>query len=97
MSVAANGAIALSALEAADDLPCLILLDLMMPVMDGAHFLQEMRKAPRFSVLPVLLLTADGSATTKAATMGANGGLAKPVQLDTLLSTVSKYCQRCTS
>ena len=93
VSIARNGAIAMSALKAASDLPCLILLDLMMPVMDGEHFLQEMRKDPRLSAVPVVLLTADGHATTKAVTLGVHGGLGKPVQLGDLLSTLSKYCQ----
>jgi CheY-like chemotaxis protein len=91
--VAANGAIAMNALRESSDLPCLILLDLMMPVMDGAQFLQEMRRDPRLSVLPVVLVTADGSAVTKATALGTHGGLRKPVQLDDLLSTVAKYCQ----
>jgi CheY-like chemotaxis protein len=90
--VAANGVIALRALRESPDLPCLILLDLMMPVMDGAEFLQEMRSDPRLSALPVVLVTADGNAITKAAALGTHGGLRKPVQLNDLLATVSKYC-----
>lgn len=93
VSIAANGAIAMTALQAASDLPCLILLDLMMPVMDGEHFLQEMRRDPRLSAVPVVLLTADGHATTKAVTLGVHGGLGKPVELNDLLSTVSTYCE----
>jgi CheY-like chemotaxis protein len=91
--VAANGAIAIDALRESNDLPCLILLDLMMPVMDGAQFLQEMRRDPRLSALPVVVVTADDSAITKATALGTHGGLRKPVQLNELLSTVSKYCQ----
>lgn len=91
--VAANGAIAMDALRNSNDLPCLILLDLMMPVMDGAQFLQEMRRDPRLSALPVVVVTADGSAITKATALGTHGGLRKPVHLDDLLSTVSKYCE----
>lgn len=91
--LAANGAIAMNALRESTDLPFLILLDLMMPVMDGAQFLQEMRGDPRLSELPVVLVTADGSAVTRATALGTHGGLQKPVQLDDLLSTVAKYCQ----
>ena len=91
--LAANGAIAIGALRESDDLPCLILLDLMMPVMDGAQFLEEMRRDPRLSALRVVVITADGSSVTKAAALGTHGGLRKPVQLNELLSTVSKYCQ----
>ena len=90
---AADGAIAIDALRNSNDLPCLILLDLMMPVMDGAKFLQEMRRDPRLSALPVVVVTADGNAITKATALGTHDGLRKPVDLDDLLSTVSKYCQ----
>jgi CheY-like chemotaxis protein len=91
--VAANGAVAMGELRESNDLPCLILLDLMMPEMDGAQFLQEMRNDPRLSALPVVVVTADGSAKAKATALGTHGGLRKPVQLRELLSTVSKFCQ----
>jgi FixJ family two-component response regulator len=45
------------------------------------------------SALPVVVVTADGNAIAKAATLGTHGGLRKPVQLNELLSTVSKYSQ----
>jgi two-component system, chemotaxis family, chemotaxis protein CheY len=93
VSVAANGVIAIDALRESNDLPGLILLDLMMPVMDGEQFLQEMRSDPRLSALPVVVITADGSAIKKATALGTHGGLRKPVPLNELLSTVSKYCQ----
>ncbi len=93
VATARNGAIALSALRAARELPALILLDLMMPVMDGAHFLMVMRNDARLATLPVVLVTADGHATTKAARLGVQGGIKKPVQLNELLFTVAKYCQ----
>jgi two-component system, chemotaxis family, chemotaxis protein CheY len=89
---AMNGALALSALRASNELPCLILLDLMMPVMDGERFLQEMGKDPRLSRLPVVLLTADGPAITDAVTHLHLDGLRKPVEMSDLLLTVSKYC-----
>lgn len=91
--LAANGAIAIGELRASSDLPFLILLDLMMPVMDGAQFLQEMRQDPRLSALPVVVVTADGNAIAKAAALGTQSGLKKPVQLKELLSTVSKYAR----
>ena len=95
VSAVANGDIAIRVLQASNELPCLILLDLMMPVMDGAQFLQEMRRDPRLSAVPVVVVTADGHATAKAAALGTQGGLKKPIQLNELLSTVSKYLQRC--
>jgi two-component system, chemotaxis family, chemotaxis protein CheY len=90
---ASNGEVALRALEAPNALPGLVLLDLMMPVIDGERFLKEMRKDPRLSTLPVVLLTADRRATDQAIALGANHGLRKPVHLNDLIATVSKYCQ----
>ncbi len=53
---AANGREALDALE--KDVPRLILLDLMMPVMDGFDFLLEMRARPEWETIPVVVVTA---------------------------------------
>ena len=52
-----------------------------------------MTNDPRWAAGPVVVVTADGSATRKAAALGTHGGLRKPVQMDELLSTVSKYCR----
>ncbi len=92
VNAAANGAVALSALQSSAELPCLVLLDLMMPVMDGEHFLEQARRDPRLSMLPVVLMTADGHATAKATSLGVLAGLKKPVTLEDLLSAVSKHC-----
>jgi DNA-binding response OmpR family regulator len=91
---ASNGLLALHALEAPNALPGLVLLDVMMPVIDGEHFLQELRKDPRLCALPVVLLTADRQAAAKAVALGADYGLRKPVQLLELVATVSKYYRR---
>lgn len=104
VSTANNGLLALDALRSAFDaqsalgsestLPDLILLDLMMPVMDGERFLQELRRDPQLSTLVVVLLTADSCALAQGIRLGANQGLRKPVQLSDLMATVSKYCDR---
>ena len=46
VSDAANGALAMGALQRSKQLPAVILLDIMMPTMDGEQFLREMRKDP---------------------------------------------------
>ena len=56
MSQAENGRAALERL--AEDLPNLILLDLIMPEMDGFEFLDEMRKTPAYRKVPVVVVTA---------------------------------------
>src|SRR3954466_3369212 len=56
---AANGQLALEALQA-DGTPCVILLDLMMPVMNGWQFREVQVRDPRFSRIPVVVVTAAG-------------------------------------
>ena len=56
VQVATHGDEALSLIE--DSTPDLILLDLMMPVMDGFDFLEEMRARPEVQDTPVIVLTA---------------------------------------
>lgn len=89
---AANGADALALLHGARRLPCLILLDLMMPVMDGYQFRDAQRRDARLAEIPVVLLTADGRAPEKGARLEVAGYLRKPVDLDTLVDAVARFC-----
>jgi CheY-like chemotaxis protein len=87
-----NGRSALAALRAPGaPRPCLILLDLMMPVMDGWAFRAEQLRDPALSDIPVIILTADGSAAEKSAGMNGAGALRKPVELLTLLEAIQPY------
>lgn len=84
---ARNGKEALERLE--PDPPHLILLDLMMPVMDGWEFAQRMRqKPPSVAGIPLIVLSADRNVGSKAKDIGAVGHLAKPFELNDLLSMV---------
>ena len=83
---ARNGKEALDRLE--PERPSLILLDLMMPVMDGWEFSQKMRERPAARGIPVIVLSADRNVGTKAREIGAVGYLAKPFELDDLLQMV---------
>ncbi|MBN9684252.1 MULTISPECIES: response regulator [unclassified Corallococcus] len=83
---ARNGKEALERLE--PDPPHLILLDLMMPVMDGWEFAQRMRQKPDFAGIPIIVLSADRNVGSKAKDIGAMGHLAKPFELNDLLSMV---------
>ena len=86
---ARNGKEALERLE--PDPPRLILLDLMMPVMDGWEFAQRMRqKPPEISRIPVIVLSADRNVGSKALDIGAVGHLAKPFELNDLLEMVRR-------
>jgi CheY-like chemotaxis protein len=68
----------------------LILLDMTMPVLDGWGFRREQRGSPRIADIPVIVLTADGDARAKAASIRAQGFLSKPVSLEALLCEVER-------
>ncbi|MFP4596777.1 MAG: response regulator [Persicimonas sp.] len=57
-TTASNGRLALERLEGAERIPKVILLDLMMPEMDGFEFLREVRKTPAWAEIPVIVVTA---------------------------------------
>jgi CheY-like chemotaxis protein len=70
------------------ELPQLILLDLMMPVMDGWEFAQQIKARPDAASIPIIVLSADRNVGTKAREIGAVGHLAKPFELNELLGLV---------
>jgi two-component system, chemotaxis family, chemotaxis protein CheY len=85
---ARNGKEALERLE--PEPPQLILLDLMMPVMDGWEFAQRMRQKPQVAKIPIIVLSADRNVGSKATDIGAVGHLAKPFELNDLLDMVRR-------
>jgi len=89
----AHGAEALAYLHAGGR-ASIILLDLMMPVMDGITFRLELEKDAALNAIPVILLTADGNAKHKATTMRVADGLDKPMRVEDLLSMVQRHCRR---
>jgi CheY-like chemotaxis protein len=84
---AANGREALDRLRSGAK-PSLILLDLMMPVMNGAEFRAEQLRDPALASIPVVVVSADPAARSKAEVMGAVGCIQKPLDIDALLSQV---------
>jgi CheY-like chemotaxis protein len=89
---AANGVEALAALRQGTVRPCLILLDVMMPTMDGWAFRAEQQRDPALRDIPVVLLSAHTDVRSAAAQMRAAGFLPKPVAIDNLLTTVERFC-----
>ena len=87
---AENGRTALAHLEGPDR-PCLILLDLMMPVMDGWQFRSELKRDPALASIPVVILSAHTQADPTG-TLDAASYLKKPIDLDRLLATVRRFC-----
>jgi CheY-like chemotaxis protein len=69
--------------------PCVILLDLMMPVMDGWEFSETLRADEELSTIPIVVVSAY---TDRAVEIGAQEAIGKPVNLSTLFSLVKKYC-----
>jgi CheY-like chemotaxis protein len=84
---AANGAEALAALRSDVPLPSLIVLDLMMPVMNGWKFLDERLSDATLSRIPVLVLSADPTRQL-ATSRGAVAVVSKPFDLPRLLKQV---------
>ncbi len=84
-----NGSEALEYLRSGQA-PCLILLDLMMPVMDGWTFRKEQQRDPSLTKIPVVVLTAGGKELAEG--IDANLVLCKPLPLEKILRAVSAYC-----
>lgn len=89
VETASDGAAALVRLRRGP-LPSLILLDMMMPRLDGEDLLRELRRDPGTARIPVVILTGHPAARRKASELGAAGCLEKPVELQELLSTVHR-------
>jgi two-component system, chemotaxis family, chemotaxis protein CheY len=86
---ARNGKEALDKLE--PDAPQLILLDLMMPVMDGWQFRQAQIHNTALSDIPVIVVSAAGR--DRIERIQADAYLSKPVDLDELLGCVTQFCR----
>jgi CheY-like chemotaxis protein len=92
VTVATNGLEALQRL-ASDDPPCIILLDLMMPVMDGLTFLARRKTNPTLQEIPVVCVSAGGhDLMARARQLGAEECLAKSSDFDELCGVVGRYC-----
>ena len=87
----ANGREALEYLHNGHPKPEVILLDLMMPVMDGWEFRRKQQADPDVADVPVIVLSALDRA--RAADVDAQAFLKKPLDFDLLLQLVRQYCQ----
>ena len=91
VSVAADGAEALQRMREMSPRPCLVLLDLMMPGMNGFE-LWEAMEGTDLSAIPVLALTGAGAAATARAQQMHLEVLRKPIGLQQLLQAVARFC-----
>jgi CheY-like chemotaxis protein len=91
VETARNGREALERLHRGER-PGLILLDLMMPVMDGCSFRAEQARDPQIAAIPVVVISAVHDASQRASKMGVEGWMMKPLEFDRLAGMVSHYC-----
>jgi len=87
-----NGRSALDLLEheaAVGDAPCLIILDLMLPVMDGWHFADRLREDPQLGKIPIVIMSAYEDPPPPPAAVGF---VKKPVDTETLLQMIALHC-----
>lgn len=91
VTTAANGQEALDYLRQ-NSPPCLILLDMMMPVMDGPTFRAEQMRDPALNDIPVIVMTAGMNRERLVETIEANEYILTPFAIDSLLDMVERYC-----
>src|SRR5262245_57538313 len=87
-----NGEVALNHLRQHQPLPQLILLDLMMPVMNGMDFRRAQLRDLRLAAIPVIVMSAAGE--MQASTLPGDAYLPKPIDFATLLALVEQYCSQ---
>jgi CheY-like chemotaxis protein len=85
----ANGREALSVLEG--EQPALMLVDLFMPIMNGAEFLKVVKKSPKLSTIPRVIMT--GANDPMIGVREDVTVLYKPVDFDALTRLLQKYCE----
>ena len=92
---ATNGRDAIDIIQNTPDVS-IVLMDIMMPDMDGYETMREIRKAPEFRTIPILALTAKAMKgdREKCLNAGASDYIAKPVNTDQLLSLMRVWLFR---
>jgi CheY-like chemotaxis protein len=95
IEIARNGREALERLRANPSID-LVLMDIMMPEMDGLEATREIRSDPRFARLPIIALTANAMIDDRERCLaaGANDYIAKPLDVDKLLSLARVWIRR---
>jgi CheY-like chemotaxis protein len=89
---AANGREALEVLATPGNRPCLILLDLMMPTMDGKTFREAQLRDSALAAIPVVVMSAYRDVTSTASGVEAAAHIRKPVKLAELLRVARQHC-----
>ena len=76
----------------APDVPCLVLLDLMMPRLGGQEFRRAQLGDPTVASVPVVVMSGAIDVEARAHALGAVATVVKPIDLDLLLGVVRRYC-----
>ena len=85
---AKNGSDAIGVLKGRNDID-LILLDIVMPIMNGIEMLKVVRADENLRQLPIIVLTTDETKKNEALESGANGFLMKPIRSDDLKKKIA--------
>lgn len=72
--------------------PCVIFLDSMMPFMNGVQFLAAIRRDPRFTSIPIYVISASGDFDGSEGEVGIRGFIHKPFDPDRMLEIVRRHC-----
>ena len=87
-----QGQEALDYLGASAEMPSLIILDAMMPIMDGYTFRDLQSRNPAIASIPIAFLSADGHLEKRAQQAGLTVFIKKPVDLSPIFHLASRYC-----
>ncbi len=74
--------------------PCVIVLDLRMPGMDGFEFRAEQLRDPALARIPVIVMSGDGLVDERALELGVDEYLRKPIDVDQFISAIESHCPR---
>jgi CheY-like chemotaxis protein len=95
VTLAANGREAFARLSATEALPDVILLDLLMPVMNGWQFCEERKKDPVLAAIPIIAMSAAVSKDPWSPYyLDVNDFVAKPIELDDLFAKLEGYTEQ---
>jgi CheY-like chemotaxis protein len=92
VAFAPDGERALEALRRAETLPDVILLDLMMPVMNGWQFRKALLDDPQLAAVPVIVVTASWASDSQLSQLRAAATFRKPVDAGTLVRKINSIC-----
>jgi CheY-like chemotaxis protein len=88
----ANGREAMNELRGRTSVPNLIIVDLLMPIMNGHEFCAALLLDPELAGIPVVLMSADAHLGERAGDLAAAAYLRKPLDVQMLLSTIQEHC-----